>query len=237
MIVSGKAKLAGVVGDPIAHSLSPLLHTHWLEAHGIDGAYVPLKVARGVVYVRVAWAAPGGLLRRQCHGAAQGSGLCAGGRRRRRGARGRRGQSSDLPRTVLSKAETPIPRVFLRRLVEHLGANALQGKIATLVGAGGAARAAIIALDALGAKEIRIVARDVTRGDTLARDMRQAVKAQVQSFALRGLEQSRLRHAHCWSTRPAPACAGTRRWHCRSIPYRATLPCAISSTIRWRRHS
>ncbi|CTQ32781.1 shikimate dehydrogenase [Jannaschia rubra] len=36
--------LAGVIGDPIAHSRSPLLHGHWLRRHGIDGHYIPLHV-------------------------------------------------------------------------------------------------------------------------------------------------------------------------------------------------
>lgn len=35
---------AGVVGWPIAHSRSPLIHGHWLETHGIEGTYerIPL---------------------------------------------------------------------------------------------------------------------------------------------------------------------------------------------------
>jgi shikimate dehydrogenase len=44
MPISGGAKLAGVMGWPVAHSLSPRLHGYWLEHHGIDGAYVPLAV-------------------------------------------------------------------------------------------------------------------------------------------------------------------------------------------------
>jgi shikimate dehydrogenase len=44
MIVSGKARLAGVLGWPVGHSRSPRLHGYWLERHGIDGAYVPLAV-------------------------------------------------------------------------------------------------------------------------------------------------------------------------------------------------
>lgn len=36
--------LAGVVGNPVAHSLSPRLHRHWLDSYGIDGHYVPLHV-------------------------------------------------------------------------------------------------------------------------------------------------------------------------------------------------
>ena len=44
MILTGKAKLAGVIGWPVAHSRSPRLHGFWLERHGIDGAYLPLPV-------------------------------------------------------------------------------------------------------------------------------------------------------------------------------------------------
>jgi shikimate dehydrogenase len=41
-----KLLLAGVIGDPIAHSRSPRLHGHWLWRYGIDGHYVPLHVTR-----------------------------------------------------------------------------------------------------------------------------------------------------------------------------------------------
>ncbi|MFV1494430.1 shikimate dehydrogenase [Phaeobacter sp. JH18-32] len=36
--------LAGVIGNPVAHSRSPLVHGHWLRTHGIAGHYVPLHV-------------------------------------------------------------------------------------------------------------------------------------------------------------------------------------------------
>ncbi|CAA7621937.1 shikimate dehydrogenase [Magnetospirillum sp. UT-4] len=45
MIVTGKARLAGVMGWPVGHSRSPRLHGFWLERLGLDGAYVPLAVA------------------------------------------------------------------------------------------------------------------------------------------------------------------------------------------------
>ena len=35
---------AGVIGDPIAHSLSPVLHGFWLEKYGINGRYDPYHV-------------------------------------------------------------------------------------------------------------------------------------------------------------------------------------------------
>ena len=40
-----KVLLAGVIGDPIAHSKSPVLHGHWLARYGIKGHYVPLHVS------------------------------------------------------------------------------------------------------------------------------------------------------------------------------------------------
>lgn len=37
-------KMAGVCGWPIHHSLSPLLHSYWLKEMGVLGAYVPFAV-------------------------------------------------------------------------------------------------------------------------------------------------------------------------------------------------
>ena len=36
--------LAGVMGWPVAHSRSPLIHSHWIAQYGLRGAYVPLPV-------------------------------------------------------------------------------------------------------------------------------------------------------------------------------------------------
>jgi shikimate dehydrogenase len=38
--------LAGVIGDPVGHSLSPKLHGHWLKRYGLRGHYVPMRVAQ-----------------------------------------------------------------------------------------------------------------------------------------------------------------------------------------------
>jgi shikimate dehydrogenase len=35
---------AGVMGWPVAHSRSPALHGHWLQRYGIDGSYVAIPV-------------------------------------------------------------------------------------------------------------------------------------------------------------------------------------------------
>ena len=47
MTLTGHGRLAGVLGWPVAHSRSPQLHGHWLQRYGLDGAYVPLAVAPG----------------------------------------------------------------------------------------------------------------------------------------------------------------------------------------------
>ena len=36
--------LAGVIGSPIAHSRSPVLHGFWLKKYGIAGYYVPIEL-------------------------------------------------------------------------------------------------------------------------------------------------------------------------------------------------
>lgn len=39
-----KIPLAGVIGSPIAHSKSPALHQHWLQTYGVKGFYIPMDV-------------------------------------------------------------------------------------------------------------------------------------------------------------------------------------------------
>ncbi len=44
MNIQGKTTVFGVIGDPIAHTLSPLMHNHAIAAMGIDAVYVPFHV-------------------------------------------------------------------------------------------------------------------------------------------------------------------------------------------------
>lgn len=39
--------LAGVMGWPIMHSRSPLMHNYWMRSHGLAGTYVPLAIRPG----------------------------------------------------------------------------------------------------------------------------------------------------------------------------------------------
>lgn len=44
MKITGTTRLAGIMGWPVSHSRSPLLHGFWLDETGVDGAYLPLPV-------------------------------------------------------------------------------------------------------------------------------------------------------------------------------------------------
>ncbi len=47
MKLSGKTKLLAVIGDPIEHSLSPLIQNHFARELGLDYAYLAFRVQKG----------------------------------------------------------------------------------------------------------------------------------------------------------------------------------------------
>lgn len=54
MTITGKTKVLAIVGDPVEHSLSPLMHNAWIADHGLDAVYValPLKSDAAVHAIR-----------------------------------------------------------------------------------------------------------------------------------------------------------------------------------------
>lgn len=44
MKISGTTSLFGIIGNPIEHSLSPILHNYFFEKIGFDAVYVPFKL-------------------------------------------------------------------------------------------------------------------------------------------------------------------------------------------------
>ncbi|MBI4510186.1 MAG: shikimate dehydrogenase [Deltaproteobacteria bacterium] len=53
MRISARTRIAGVMGSPVDHSLSPLLHNAAYEATGFDGVYVALPVEPGQIKLAV----------------------------------------------------------------------------------------------------------------------------------------------------------------------------------------
>ena len=169
MILTGKAKLAGVIGWPITHSRSPQLHGFWLERHQIDGAYVPLAIAPENFDTALA-------------------GLAAAGFR---------GLNVTLPHKLAAYAACDTIDDNARRIgavntivfdengkphgsntdafgfVENIRQNSSwnAGGVAVVLGAGGAARAVCVALIDAGVTEIRVLNRTRERADALARDL------------------------------------------------------------------
>ena len=41
--ITGATAVAGIVGRPVRHSMSPILHNAWLAGAGLDGVYVPFS--------------------------------------------------------------------------------------------------------------------------------------------------------------------------------------------------
>lgn len=164
---SGAARVAGVIGWPVAHSRSPRLQGFWLDRHGIDGAYIPLAV-RPEDLDRAVRALP---------------------------ALGFRGVNITVPhkQAVMPVCDLVDPLVrrigavntivigddgrltgsntdaygFIENLRQSSEWNAGSGP-AVVVGAGGAARAVCVGLIDAGASEIRIVNRTGQRSAALA---------------------------------------------------------------------
>ncbi|MCS6987659.1 MAG: shikimate dehydrogenase [Sphingomonadaceae bacterium] len=145
--------LAGVMGWPVGHSLSPLIHRFWLEALGVEGEYVRLAVRPERLAAALAALAPLGFA----------------------------GVNVTVPHKVAAMAyldrldamAKAVGAVNLVRVAEDgslEGSNtdvegvreALAGWTGgqvVLVGAGGAARAAVVALRDLGASRLIVLNR------------------------------------------------------------------------------
>jgi shikimate dehydrogenase len=171
MRISGTTQLAGIMGWPVAHSRSPLLHGFWLRETGVDGAYVPLPVRPDRISEAL----------------------------RALPALGFRGCNLTIPHkqtalSVVDRVEPLARRIGAVNTIvvgpdgsleasntdafgfrENLREAAPQwdpaGGPAVIFGAGGAARAVVAALADSGVAEIRIVNRTLARAEALARDL------------------------------------------------------------------
>ena len=167
MTISGKAVIAGVMGWPVGHSRSPLLHNFWLARAGIDGAYIPMAVPPDRVGEALralpALGFAGTNVTIPHKEAAFAAVDEADGIARRIGAVNTvcvRGDGS------LSGSNTDAFG-FIEALRSRLGPWSGAGIAAVVLGAGGAARAIVAALQDEGADEIRLVNRTRARADAL----------------------------------------------------------------------
>ena len=180
MSISGRAKIAGVVGWPVSHSLSPCLHGFWLREYGVDGAYVPLAVAPELFATALGGLRAAGFAGINVTNPHKEAAFAIADRA---DDTARMAGAANLLVFCNGKVEARNTDVegLAACLAEELGVNALRGRSVAILGAGGAARGAVLALDRLGANEIRMFARNVARTDALIAQLRKGVSAKLGS--------------------------------------------------------
>jgi shikimate dehydrogenase len=174
--VTGAALVAGIVGHPIRHSMSPVLHNAWLEAAGLDGAYVPFAPGPDG-FSRFVAAMRGGTMlgvnvtipyKEEALNLADSASDLA----RLAGAANLMLFSPD-GRVIADNTDGP---GMLDALKAQAGYDPTSGA-AVVLGAGGAARGAAAALKLAGAPAVRVVNRTKERAEALARDLGEPVAA------------------------------------------------------------
>jgi shikimate dehydrogenase len=168
--------LAGVMGWPVAHSRSPVLHGTWLARHRIRGAYVPLAVrpekleqalralpALGFagVNLTVPHKEAAAAIVDRLDPVAQRIGSV--------------NMVTVLPDGSLEGRSTD-GAGFIASLSQSSAWQPVDGRAITVIGAGGAARAIADALLRAGSARVRIVNRTEERGRALKRDLGTAIE-------------------------------------------------------------
>ena len=169
--LTGKTLVAGVFGWPINHSRSPRLHGFWLAKYGIDGAYLPFST-RPENLIDAIRALPKLGFR--------GGNITLPHKERALAAVD---ELSDVARRI-GAVNTLIVRedgtIFGDNtdgygFLQHLKSSAPQWRAeagpAVVLGAGGAARAIIVALLDAGVPRIILTNRTASRADNLAREL------------------------------------------------------------------
>ena len=162
-----RAGYAEVIGDPIDHSLSPIIHGFWLEALGIDARYGRRQVTRAELPAYLAekrvdpnWRGSNVTMPLKLDAVALAD--SAADRAVAAGAANLLMMRDD--RLIAANTDVGAIAALLARLNE---AKARMGSV-TLLGNGGAARAALVALKLVGISAVRIQARDLAEAMKLA---------------------------------------------------------------------
>jgi shikimate dehydrogenase len=160
---------AAVVGWPIEHSLSPVLHGHWLKEYGIDGTYEKIAIAPGTFAQRIAELREAGYrgvnvtvpYKEEAFALAT----------RKQNAARICGAANLLWFDGEICANNTDAFGLSDSVEEVLGRGWLRFKNVVMLGAGGAARGVAYGLAHYGAAEVTILNRTKDRADHLAADL------------------------------------------------------------------
>jgi len=182
-MISGAAAVAGIAGNPITHSLSPVIHNAWLAHAGMDGAYVPFAPTDATGFERLVAAGRAGLIRglnitapfkEQAFALADTASAAA---LRVRSANILVFQGGQV------SADSADGLGLMRALAEQAPDLTVEGRRVVVFGAGGAARAALGALLDAGAR-VSLVNRTPGRAEALAVEFGAGVEAAGPGEAL-----------------------------------------------------
>src|SRR5438552_7256469 len=171
MKITGTTRLAGIMGWPVSHSRSPLLHGFWLDETGVDGTYLPLPVRPD--HIEQALRALPLLGFRGCNLTVPHKQTALAVVDRVDPLARRIGAINTIvvaPDGTLEGRNTDAFG-FREHLREAVPSWRPQMGPATILGAGGSARAVVAALIDAGVIAIRIVNRTYARAEALARDL------------------------------------------------------------------
>ena len=159
--------LAGVIGDPVAHSRSPRLHGHWLKRYGIDGHYIPLHARPSDLTETLRLLPRLGFVGLNVTLPHKHAALALADRVTP--LADRIGAANTLLFTETGiEADNTDAYGFTRNILDAQP-GWMPGTVA-LIGAGGASRAVIVALIDSGATEIRLTNRTLARAEELTGD-------------------------------------------------------------------
>jgi shikimate dehydrogenase len=187
--IGGSTRVVGVIGDPISHTRSPAMHNAAFRALGLDWVYLPFRVAAGDVAAAIEGARALGLRGLNVTVPHKEAVLPHLDRLSER-ARACRAVNTIVVHDdgTLSGDNTDVPG--LERALLEAGLPRRAGDVAVLLGAGGSARAAVLALGAR-ARTVVIAARRPERARALARELRRATSAELRAIDLADLAPGR----------------------------------------------
>ena len=190
MQITGQTKIVGIIGDPIKHSRSPQIHNAAIAALGLDYVYAPFHVrpdnlgaaiegfkAINMVGINVTIPHKQSVMPYLDEISREATLIGAVNTLIFKGKE-IIGENTDAPG-------------FLQAMEED-GLDVPQGGAAVVIGAGGSARAIVVALALAGVRTICIANRTVSRAIALARDLSEKIGVSIYGI---GLDDSKLPNA------------------------------------------
>ena len=177
MADSSRFLLAGVMGWPVMHSRSPLLHNYWFQQHHLAGTYVPLAIPPAGLEAALRAMHPLGFA---------GCNLTLPHKQEAM----KWVDEADAVAKSIGAISCVVVRPdgslagtnndcygFIQSIREEQPAWRADAGPSVVIGAGGGARAVCYALAEAGAKEIRLVNRTLERAKKIAEDFGGPIKA------------------------------------------------------------